>query len=201
MSEATHAPRATAHDGRSPGAPEPSRYTRVAMALHWVLALALFAQIAFGLYVDSVPQKTPIRSLVVNWHKTTGVLIGLLVLARIAWRLTHRPPRDVPMPRWQALASHAMHGALYVMMVVVPLSGYVASNFSKWGVKMFNRFELPPWGIESKAVYGVFNTVHQVGSWVLIVLVLGHVAAALWHGWQHDGTLERMLPGTRRGAR
>ena len=129
-----------------------------------------------------------------NWHKSAGLLIGLLVLVRIGWRLTHRPPPALPMPRWQWLASRVAHAGLYVAMLVVPLSGYIASNFSKWGVKLFNRLELPPWGIESQAIYGVFNAIHGVGAWVLVALVAVHVAAALWHCHRRDGTIERMLP-------
>ena len=63
------------------------RYTRTAMVLHWLIALAVLAQIAFGWYLQQVPRRTPDRTIYVNYHKSTGMLIGLLILLRIAWRL------------------------------------------------------------------------------------------------------------------
>src|SRR5258708_20008800 len=71
------------------------RYTRTAMILHWLIALAIVAQIGFGWYLQQIPRRTPDRTVYVNYHKSTGMLIGLLILARLAWRLKHQPP---PLP-------------------------------------------------------------------------------------------------------
>src|SRR5258708_39634654 len=68
------------------------RYTRTAMLLHWLIALAIVAQIGFGWDLQQIPRRTPDGTLYVNYHKSTGMLIGLLILARIAWRLKHQPP-------------------------------------------------------------------------------------------------------------
>ena len=78
------------------------RYTRTAVVLHWLIAAAILGQIAFGWYLQTVPRKTPDRTIYVNIHKSTGMLVGLLIAARLAWRLRHRPPPlPASMPPWE----------------------------------------------------------------------------------------------------
>ena len=172
------------------------RYTRTAMVLHWLLALAIVGQIAFGWYLQSVPRKTPDRTIYVNYHKSTGIIIGLLIFARLAWRLTHKPPPlPASMPSWERRAAHANHVLLYVCMIVMPLAGYIASNFSKFGVKFFNRITFPPWGIDDQAVYAFFNGLHVATSYLFVALIALHIAAAIKHALvPRHGILRRMLP-------
>src|SRR5258706_5781615 len=116
-----------------------ARYTRTAVILHWLIALAVLGQIGFGWYLQQVPRKTPERTIYVNYHKSTGMLIGLLILARVAWRLRHKPPPlPASMPLWGRRAAQSNHALLYACMLIMPLAGYAASNFSKFGVKFFN---------------------------------------------------------------
>lgn len=175
---------------------ESLRYGRVAIAMHWLIGLALVGQIGFGLSLDSLaPRNTPSRAMVVNLHKSTGIALGLLILTRIGWRLAHRPPQwPATMSRRQASAARLGHAALYVCMVVMPLSGYVASNFSRYGVKFFGHV-LPPWGADLPPVYAAFNLLHVVTAWVFCALIAGHVLIALMHAWLfQDGTLRRIWP-------
>ena len=83
---------------------------------------------------------------------------------------------------------------MYVCMVLMPLSGYIASNFSRYGVKFFNVLAMPPWGPDNKAVYAFFNQVHKSTALVLLTLVLLHVAVAVWHATRQDGIFLRMWP-------
>lgn len=180
---------------------EVPRYTLVAMLLHWLIALCLAGQFILGWYLEGIPRGVPERGYFVNIHKSTGILIGLLILFRIGWRLTHRPP---PSPAyistWQQKTASCMHILLYVLMLLLPLTGYVASNFSKWGVKFFNTIEIPPWGVDDKAVYAFFNQLHGLISWVLLVLVILHVLAAVSHLVSgHKEVISRMLPGPSSG--
>lgn len=176
--------------------PLPSRYNRTAMLLHWLVALLLLGQFAFGWLLDDIPRGTPARGYFFSLHKSTGMLIGLLILARIIWRLTHTPPAlPDSVPRWQRQLAAMAHYGLYALMVVMPLSGYVASNFSKYGVHFFNVYKLAPWGEDNKAIYAFFNQTHGVASWLLLALVLVHVLAALKHVWVDRDTLfYRMWP-------
>jgi cytochrome b561 len=172
------------------------RYTRTAMVLHWLIAAAVLAQIAFGWYLQKVPRKTPERTVYVNYHKSTGMLIGLLILVRIAWRLKHRPPPlPASMPTWERRAARANHVLLYACMIIMPVAGYTASNFSKFGVKFFNVVALPPWGVDDRAIYAFFNGLHVATSYVFVALIALHLVAAFKHTiFPRHAILRRMLP-------
>lgn len=172
------------------------RYTNVAIALHWFLALGILGQIWLGFSLDDIPRGSPERSAWVNLHKSTGITLAVLILARLAWRIAHPPPPlPLAMPAWERVAARVSHALLYVCMVGAPLAGYVASNFSKFGVKYFGLVLLPPWGPDDKAIYAVFNTTHKVLALTLAGLILVHVAAALKHAFiDRDGVMRRMWP-------
>jgi cytochrome b561 len=172
------------------------RYDRVARTLHWLIAAALLAQIAFGFSLDEIaPRGTPSRAAVINLHKSFGLVLGALILLRLGWRLAHRPPLwPASLPPWQRRAAGLGHAALYVCMLVMPLSGYVASNFSKHGVKLFG-VPLRPWGADLPVVYDALNGLHIATAWVFSALIAGHVAMALKHALcDRDGLFSRMGP-------
>lgn len=179
------------------------RYGWFAILLHWLIGLALIGQVAFGLMLDDIaPRGTPSRGTVVNLHKSIGIVLGALVLIRLAWRLRHPPP-DWPdtMARWQRRAAGLNHRLLYACMIVTPIAGYVASNFSKHGVKFFG-IALPPWGPDLPRVYELLSGLHDAGAYLLIALVVAHVLGALKHAVvDRDGVFSRMWPGPAREAR
>ena len=163
--------------------------------MHWLLGLALFAQIAFGFLLDDIaPRGTPARSGVVNLHKSCGITLAVLIAARLCWRLSHAPPPwPAAMAQGERRAAQWVHRALYACMVVMPLSGYVASNFNRFGITFFG-FAWPPWGPAWPEAYALFNGVHIVTAYVLCVLIGGHILAALKHAWiDRDGLFSRML--------
>jgi cytochrome b561 len=177
-------------------------YDRVAIALHWLIGIALVAQIGFGFLLDEIaPRGTPSRAAVINLHKSMGIVLGMLIVARLLWRLAHRPPLwPATMPAWQQRAARLSHIALYGCMVTMPVSGYIASNFSKYGVKFFG-LALAPWGAERPAVYDAFNGLHVVTGWVFAALVFVHIAAALKHLLvDRDGVFARIWPSAARAA-
>jgi cytochrome b561 len=172
----------------------PRGYDRVAIFLHWSIGVALLAQIAFGFLVgDIAPRGTPERAAVINLHKSCGMLLGILVVARLAWRLRHRPPLlPESMPGWQQRAALLNQRALYACMIVMPLSGYVASNFNKYGIVFFG-VPLRPWGADLPQVYNALGVVHGATGWLFSVLIAFHVAAALKHLFiDRDGVVSRM---------
>jgi cytochrome b561 len=178
-----------------------ARYTATAIALHWLIALLLLGQFAFGLALDDIPRGTPARGYYVNLHKSSGILIGLLILLRLGWRLTHTPPPlPASMPRWQRRAARFSHVLLYACMLALPLSGYLGSNFSKHGVKFFNLVRWAPWGPDDKTLYAFFNGAHHLAALLLALLVAVHVLAVAKHMLiDRDGLLLRMWP--QRGVR
>ena len=180
-----------------------ARYTTTAITLHWLIALLLLGQFAFGLLLDDIPRGTPARGIYVNLHKSSGILIGLLILLRIAWRLRHKPPPlPATMPAWQRHAARISHIALYLCMVLLPLSGYLASNFSRHGIKFFNLVHWQPWGPDDKTWYALFNQTHHLAALLLAVFVALHLLAVAKHMLiDRDGLLLRMWPARAvRGA-
>jgi len=180
-----------------------ARYTATAIVLHWLIALLLLGQFAFGLLLDDIPRGTPARGLYVNLHKSSGILIGLLILLRIGWRLTHKPP-PLPdaMPAWQRHAARFSHLMLYLCMALLPLSGYLASNFSRHGIRFFNLVHWQAWGPDDKAWYALFNQTHHLAALLLAVFAALHLLAVAKHMLiDRDGLLLRMWPARAiRGA-
>lgn len=172
----------------------PSRYDRVTAWLHWAIGILLLAEIAFGLVLDEIaPRGTPARAGVINLHKSFGIVLGLLIVVRIAWRLRHAPP---PWPSTMSArrrrAANLGHVALYVCMAVAPLAGYVGSNFSKYGVRFFG-LALAPWGPDWPAAYSFLVGLHDASTYLLLALVVGHVAMALKHALlERDGIFARI---------
>ena len=181
---------------RSPAVP--ARYDAVAITLHWLIAAALLAQIVLGWVMQEIPKQPPgPRAFWFNTHKSVGLTLGVLILLRLAWRLTHRPP-PLPdsVPRWQAVGAPLMHRLLYVVMLALPLSGYVGSAYSGRPVRYFG-ITLPQWAAQNDALKDALSTVHSVCGWLLIALLLGHLAAAFGHLATRDGIFRRMWPAAR----
>ena len=177
-----------------------TRYTRIAIALHWLIGAALLGQIAFGFLLDEIaPRGTPARGGVINLHKSFGLVLAALILLRLGWRLGHPPPRlPAALPRWQQSLAPIGHRALYACMLLMPTSGYIASNFSKHGVKFFG-VALKPWGPDLPAVYDAFNALHVGTAFVFTALIAGHIAMALKHAFiDRDDLIDRMWPSAAR---
>ncbi len=170
------------------------RYDRVAVWVHWIVGVGVLAQLAFGWTLGGIPRGTPARAFATNLHKSTGLLLALLILVRLFWRLRHSPPAyPVGIDAWQLRVAKFVHGLLYVCMVGMPVSGYVASNFSKHGIRFLNLVQWPPWGPDDTQVYRLFNGTHDALGFVFSALVVGHILFALYHGFfKHDSILSRM---------
>ena len=176
------------------------RYGRTAVVLHWVIGLALLAQIAFGFLLDEIaPRGTPARTPTINLHKSFGLVLAVAIVARLLWRLRQVPPAlPGTLPEWQRRAALFGHRTLYACMLLMPASGYVASNFSKHGVRFFGT-HLRAWGPDIPALYAFFNGVHIGTAYLFCALIVGHVAISLKHAWiDHDEVFARMWPSTRR---
>jgi cytochrome b561 len=170
-----------------------ARYARSVRILHWLLAALLLLQLAFGWWVGELPRNTPERGYFINLHKSIGIVTGLLILLRIYWRLASTTPTlSISMARWQQRLATASHQLMYLCMLVLPLSGYIASNFSRFGVKFFNAITLAPWGPNDKGIYTFFNQLHSLSGWLLLALVALHVLAAIGHGLRRDGIFFRI---------
>ena len=192
----------TASSSLASASPEPARYSGVAIALHWVLALALLGMVGFGLYMADLPF-SPARLKLYNWHKWAGVCVLVLSLARLLWRLTHRPPElpaamQAAMPAWQKLAHHGTHAALYALFFAIPLLGWAYSSAAGFPIVVFGVLPLPDWVPVSPDLAEALKPLHKWAALTLTALVGLHVAAVVKHQLiDRDGLLWRMWPGHR----
>lgn len=174
------------------------RYDRIAQALHWLMALALIAVFAIGLWM--VAQPLMVRLKTVPLHKTLGVTVFLLACLRLAWRATHPAPAlPASMPRWERIAASAAHHLLYLLMFAVPLSGWLMSSALGFASVPFGLFKLPDLLARDRELGDTLKVVHFALNKAFATLVLLHVAAALKHHFiDRDGVLQRMLPAGNR---
>lgn len=178
----------------------PARYSGVAIALHWVLGLAIVGAFVMGLVVHEMPF-SPTKLQLINWHKWGGICILALSVLRLVWRLTHRPPAlpaaiSQSMPRWQHMAHHGTHHLMYLLFFVVPLAGWAYSSAKGFPVVLFGVLPLPDLVGKDEALAHTLHEIHEVAAFGLMALVGLHVAAALKHQWiDRDGLINRMRPG------
>ena len=174
-----------------------SRYSGVAIGFHWLLALMIIVSFGVGWCMSDLPM-SPTRLKLFNWHKWAGVTILTLSMLRLLWRLSHRPPADLPGPRWQVRAAHLTHWALYALFFLGPLAGWAYSSAAGFPVVWFGVLPLPDFVSPDKALAEVLKETHEVLAWTLGALVAMHIGAALKHHFvDRDGLLNRMRPGGR----
>lgn len=170
----------------------PPRYTATAIVLHWLLAAAILASLLVGNFMSDLPV-SPLRLRLVNWHKWAGITILALSLLRLAWRLAHRPPPDVPMAPWQRRAAHAVHRLMYLLFVAVPLAGWAYSSAAGFQVVWFGVLPLPDFVAPDRALAATLKALHALLAYTLAALVALHVAAVIKHQLvDRDGLLGRM---------
>ncbi len=179
-----------------------TRYTAVAIALHWLLALVILGMFSVGVYMTDLPF-SPQRLKLYNWHKWVGITFLALTVLRLLWRVTHRPPAlpavvTSAMPSWQMRAYHATHHLMYVLFFAVPLAGWAYSSAAGFPIVLFGQIPLPDLVGADKALAELIKPLHELTALALMGLAGLHLAAALKHHWvDRDGLLLRMMPGRR----
>ncbi|HWV18626.1 MAG TPA: cytochrome b [Rhodocyclaceae bacterium] len=173
----------------------PARYTRTAMLLHWLMAVLILGMFGLGLYMVDLPL-SPQKLKFYSYHKWAGITVLTLALLRVLWRILHQPPAlPASQPRWQQFAAHSAHGLLYVLIFVVPLTGWLMSSALGFPVVWFGVLPLPDLIDKDKELGELLKLVHRYLNYTFLVLVVGHALAAIKHHWlDRDGTLNRMLP-------
>lgn len=189
------------------------RYTTVAITLHWLIAIMLVLLIVAGWQAGDLReallsgQETDATledvRFIYNMHKTFGLLVLVLSLARLAWRFTHKtPPMPETMAGWEKFAARFTHIGFYVLMIGMPLLGWAAASSSGLPSYLFDSdaLRLPDLPVpESESVYEFTGWLHGRGGWAILVLLALHAGAALKHHiFDKDDVLARMLPFLRR---
>lgn len=172
-----------------------NRYSVVSLVLHWVIAVAVLAQVL--LVTAHEATEGPISREFINLHKSVGLTILVLTLARIGWRLAN-PAIALPaeMPRWQKLLARATHVLFYVALIAMPLTGWLASSAGGRDIVWFGLFDWPllPVSGGRDAARG-FMEIHGLVVKGLYVLIALHVLGALKHQFiNRDNVLHRMIP-------
>ena len=153
-------------------------YTRTAKSLHWAMAILLFGLLALGFYMKDLPL-SPEKLQLYSWHKWAGVTAFLLVLVRLAWRVAHRPPAlPASMPKLMQLAAHAGHLALYLLMLAIPLSGWLMSSAKGFQTVWFGILPIPDLLEKNKELGAQLAEVHEALAILLILTLLAHIGAA-----------------------
>ena len=157
------------------------RYSTPAIVLHWLVALLICAAFPLGVYMHELPL-SPDKLKLYSYHKWIGITVLLLVALRVSWRLTHVPP---PLPAsvaaWQRHASALVHGLLYLLMIAIPLSGWLMSSAKGFQTVWFGVLPLPDLIGKDKALGELLAEVHTILNFTLLALVVMHVGAALQH--------------------
>ena len=174
------------------------RYGAVAIALHWLLALAIVGSFGVGVYMHDLPFSIA-RVKLFNYHKWAGVTILALSALRLLWRLTHRPPAVPPrvlaaMPPWQQRAAHLSHASMYVLFFAVPLLGWAYSSAAGLSIVWFGVLPLPDFvPVNKDLANSLLKPLHAYAAFTLAAVVLLHVAAALKHQFiDRDNLMSRM---------
>ncbi|MDR6788901.1 cytochrome b561 [Sphingomonas sp. BE138] len=177
--------------------PVTERYSGVAIAFHWAIALLVIVNLIVGIGHDAVPA---LRAWMPG-HKAIGMTVLALTLLRILWRLAHRPP-TLPafVPNWERRFAHATHWSLYALMLVMPLSGWamVSGPEGRRPLSWFGIADLPYLPVDAAGA-SAGHEVHAVVGWAMLLLVMLHIAAALRHHLiLRDSVLLRILPRATR---
>jgi cytochrome b561 len=177
------------------------RYGTPAIALHWIVALLILFNLAFGLYLVGLPL-SPQKLKYFSWHKWIGVTVFALSAVRLLWRLSHAaPPLPATMPAWEVRAAHASHVALYVLFFATPLSGWLFSSAAGFQTVYLGMFPIPDLLAKNKDLADVLKVAHHWIAYALGAVVALHAAAALKHHFiDRDDVLLRMLPSFRKSS-
>lgn len=172
------------------------RYKATARWLHWSVALLVLAMLPVGFLMIQQGLSRPFQNALFLFHKNTGVIVALLVLARIVYRWRNPPP-PLPqaLPLWQRHVSAWTHGLLYGLIVLMPVTGYIRVRAGGFPIEMLDALGIGTLLPKSDALANAAKSLHYAGAWALVVLVALHIGAALQHALiKRDGIFQRMWP-------
>lgn len=191
-----------------------TRYTKTAIILHWLIAFAIFAMFALGWYMADIPKDAPKqlafdlfdlgiytwqlaeeaspRTFYFNFHKSLGITIFALIVLRILWRISHKPPAMLSSYKaYERKLATGAHHLLYLLMVAVPVTGVIMSLYSKYGLMWFGIHLMD--GLDNKDLRETFVEAHELIGIVMLIIIVIHVIGAIKHKLiDKDDTMKRM---------
>ena len=165
-----------------------------AVLIHWVLAVSIIFLFLSSWWMLALPYNE-YRVFPFQLHKNIGItlafLLGLMLFIRL--RKTPSPIESPAYTPWMHKLASVSHIALYVLIFIVCLSGYLSSSFSGWDTTLWWLVDLPNWGWESEELNELFSEVHLWTCWMLLAVIILHVSGAVYHAFRRDGVVRRML--------
>ena len=170
------------------------RYDGVWKAIHWLMAALFLTNVALGYWASTLHGGASPRPQILGVHKSIGVTLFALILLRVFWRFTHRhPPLPARFGGATRFVSSAVHFTLYLLMLGMPMSGYVASIAGGYPTSWFGLFPIPSILPKDKALSELGDQIHGLGAYAVYALVSLHILGAAWHGLRRDGVMGRMV--------
>ncbi len=165
--------------------------------IHWLMAIIIFAALALGVYMtDFLPKDATNRFQIYDLHKSIGVMALIFIAIRLVNRFINKAPElPIGLPKIEKLASHLVHIALYLLMIIVPLSGYLMSNSYGFEVHLFS-ITMPNIIAANPEIGGIFAKTHEIAAYSLIAALALHILGALKHRFfdkPENDVLKRML--------
>jgi cytochrome b561 len=183
--------------GRDMGAGEAQGYSPAARTFHWLTAALVLTMIPIGITMANADLGSAVEDPLYHLHRSIGALVLVITAVRLIYRLRNpAPPLPVDMPALQQFAARATHWALYALLIVQPLVGWIATSAYRAPVLFFWMFELPPIWQEDRPFSEAMFTVHRSLGILIAALICVHIAAALYHHFiLRDRVLGRMVSG------
>jgi cytochrome b561 len=181
-----------------PNQSSPNRYSAVARGFHWIIVALIVTQFALAWSEGDLPVGMHKLALLAR-HKSFGMTVLMLAVLRLLWRLKNPPPAlPSGMSRPERLIARATHVAFYVLLFVMPITGWMMSSAKNYSVSWFGLFTWPNLIGKNEAAFNLLHSTHEILSDILFVLAILHILAALKHHfWNKDDVLLRMLPFIR----
>jgi cytochrome b561 len=170
-------------------------YGTPAKIFHWLVVALLAVQYSIGWLMPDLHRNMQPGAPMI-FHVSFGLTILLLIVLRLAWRLSHPVAPESSLPIWQRLSSELVHWMLYVMVLATTVSGWLFASYRGWTLSFFYLFRLPMLASDNAAAGKAIDGLHQAAEWLLLILIVLHVGAALVHIFVYrDRVMQRMLPG------
>jgi cytochrome b561 len=170
------------------------QYGTTAKIFHWLIVALLVVQYPIGWFLPDL--HGDMKPAIMTFHVSFGILILMLIVLRLAWRLTHPVAPESSLPRWQRLGSEAAHWLLYALVLATTVTGWLSASFRGWSISLFYLVPLPMLASENESAAEAFDGWHQAMGWTLLVVIGIHVASAMAHLFIYrDRIMQRMLPG------
>ncbi|EGU47054.1 cytochrome b561 [Vibrio ichthyoenteri ATCC 700023] len=176
---------------------EVTNYNSIARAIHWISAIVIIGLFAAGLWMVDLSYYSEWYRTAPHWHKSIGILLATLTLARLIWKIVTTSPK-VEGNAFEKRAAKFAHGLMYIILLALFTSGYLISTADGRAIEVFNWFSIPGAGALFPGQADIAGEIHFYAAWTLIIMASLHALAALKHHFiDKDNTLRKMIGASK----